>query len=158
MKEFKPLKELVKALTYIGDAIKGEESKEDSIIKDDSNYVIIISRNNYGFVNKNLDSTKLAFNIENVSFTPRIVGEIFTQEGVDIINSMLSNNIIKANTVKVFVFLKDTPEGDLLYSPVSLTFKNSTNEYIIMYGESNITGSTSDKFTLDTPMNNNSIQ
>ena len=158
MEKFKPLKELVKALTYIGDAIKGEESEEDSIIKDDSNYVIIIGRGNFGFVNKNLDSTKVAFNIENVSFTPTILGDIFTQEGVDIINSMLSHNLIKTNTIKVFVFLKDTPEGNLLYSPVSLRFKDDTNEYIIEYGERNITGSTSDKFTLDTPMKNNSIQ
>lgn len=159
MKEFKPLKELVKALIYIGDAIEGEEPKGNSIANDDTNYLIVVGDNEYRFVNKNLDSTKIAFDLKDAeSLIPKKVGDIFTQEGVDIINSMLSNNLIKTNEIKVFVFLKDTVEGDLLYSLVSLRFKNDTNEYIIIYGTNNITGSTSDKFTLDTPMYDNGIQ
>lgn len=159
MKEFKPLKELVKALTYIGDAIEGENSKEGSVSNDDANYVIIIGDGNFGLVNKNLDSTKLAFNLEEfLSFVPTKVGDIFTQEGVDIINSMLTNNLIKTNGVRVFVFLKDTLEGNLLHGLVSLRFNDNTNKYAITYGTNNITGSTSDKFTLDTPLLNNNMQ
>lgn len=160
MRKFKPLKELVRALTYIGDAIESENSKGDSTVNDDTNYVVIIGNGHFGIANKNLDSTKLAFNVNELtnSFKPKKVGDIFTQEGVDIINNMLSNNIIKTNTIKVFVFVKDTAEGDLLYSPVSLGFANNTNEYKIMYSANNIIGFTNDKFTLDTPLLNNGVQ
>ena len=47
--------------------------------------------------------------------------------------------------------------GDLLINIVSLRFKNDINKYTIIYGSNVITGSTSDKFTLDTPMYSNGI-
>lgn len=157
MGEFKVMKELVKALTYIGDAIEGENSKEGSVIKDNANYLTQID-NSYRLVNRNLDSSKLAFNINEVfpSFTPVKVGDIFTQEGVDIINSMLSNELIKTHEVVICVFLKDTSAGNLLTPLVTLGFNNNVNKYAIRYNR-NISGFTSDKFTLDTPMSKGGI-
>lgn len=157
MGEFKVMKELIKALTYIGDAIKGEDSKEPSIVNDDTNYMIAIG-GGYGFINKNLDSTKIVFDPKDArSLIPKKVGDIFTQEGVDIINSMLSYKFGEGETIKVFLFLKTT-EINGLTPVVSLKFSNNTNEYVMTYGTNNIIGSTSDKFTLDTPMKNNSTQ
>ena len=159
MGEFKVMKELIKALTYIGDAIEGEDSKEAYVVNDDANYLLNFD-GDYMLINKNLDSTKLAFGYEEVlnEIVPTKVGDIFTQEGVDIINSMLSNELIKTHKINVFVFFKDTQEGDLLINIVSLRFKNDINKYTIIYGSNVITGSTSDKFTLDTPMYSNGIQ
>lgn len=157
MGEFKPLKELVKALTYIGDAIEGEESKGDSVIKDDTNY-LTQNDNIYGLVNRNLDSSKLAFHVEGVAggqLVPTKVGDIFTQEGVDIINSMLSNELIKTHEVGICVFFKDTSAGNLLIPLVTLGFNNNVNKYAIRYQK--ISGFTSDKFTLDTPMSQGGI-
>lgn len=158
MKEFKPLKELVKALTYIGDAIKGEDSKEPSIANDDTNYLIALNNDGYAFVNKSLDSAKLAFNIEVSNLLiPTKVGDIFTQEGVNIINSMISNNIVKTSPTRIFGFFKDRPEGNLFLGfGVALGFYNSRNEYMIMYRgrNGNFVGFTSDKFNLDIPMSN----
>lgn len=157
MGKFKPLKELVRALTYIGDAIECKESEGNSVANDNTNYMIAIG-GDYGFINKNLDSTKIVFDPKDArSLIPKKVGDIFTQEGVDIINSMLSYEFGEGETIKVFLFLKTTKINGLT-PVVSLKFSNNTNEYVMTYGTNNIIGSTSDKFTLDTPMKNNRMQ
>lgn len=156
METFKAWKELIKAVKGISSAIEGEDSKEGSGEVDNTNYIIHLG-SNLGLVNKNLDNTKLAFDVESTeSFAPTKVGDIFTQDGVDIINSMLSNEIIKTRSVKVFVFLKDTSRGNFLYPIVNLGFTNTTNKYIITYGL-NTKSYTSDKFTLDTPMSQDGL-
>ena len=150
METFKAWKELIKAVKGISSAIEGENSEGGSTIKDDANYLVRIG-SSYGLVNKNLDTTKLAFDVEEfIDIKPKKVGDLFTQEGVDIINSMLSNEIIKRKPIEVFVFFKDTSEGDLLYPIVKFEFGN--DKYIIRHEPSNTVASTSNKFTLDTPM------
>ena len=157
METFKAWKELIKAVKGISSAIEGEDSKGDSGEVDNTNYIIPLD-GNLGLVNKNLDASKLVFNIEERKHVnPKKVGDLFTQEGVDIINSMLSNEIIKTEAVSVFVFVKDTSGGDLLSPVVTLGFDSITNKYGILF-KLNYAGYTSDKFTLDTPMKNNSTQ
>ena len=151
METFKAWKELIKAVKGISSAIEGEDSKGDSGEVDNTNYIIPLD-GNLGLVNKNLDATKLAFDLEEfIGIKPEKVGDLFTQEGVDIINSMLSNEIIKRKNVQVFMFLKDSPEGDLLATIVTLGFDSNINKYRILFNL-NYGGYTSDKFTLDTPM------
>ena len=156
MERFKPWKELVLALKSIADAIEGEDSKGDSGEVDNTNYIIPLN-DAVGLVNKNLDASKLVFNIEERKHVnPKKVGDLFTQEGVDIINSMLSNEIIKTEAVSVFVFVKDTSGGDLLSPVVTLGFDSITNKYGILF-KLNYAGYTSDKFTLDTPMSKDGL-
>ena len=151
METFKAWKELIKAVKGISSAIEGENPEGGSGEVDNTNYIIPLD-GNLGLVNKNLDASKLAFDIETIlDLKPTKVGDLFTQEGVDIINSMLSNEIIKRRNVQVFVFLKDSSEGDLLATIVILGFDSNINKYIILFN-SNYGGYTSDKFTLDTPM------
>ena len=156
METFKAWKELIKAVKGISSAIEGENSEGGSGEVDNTNYIILLG-SNYGLVNKNLDASKLAFNIKEIKdLEPEKVGDLFTQEGVDIINSMLSNEIIKAISVQVFVFVKDSPIGDLLSSFVTLRFDNITNKYSILFNL-HYSGYTSDKFTLDTPMSKDGL-
>ena len=157
METFKAWKELIKAVKGISSAIEGENSEGGSGEVDNTNYIILLG-SNYGLVNKNLDASKLAFNIKEIKdLEPEKVGDLFTQEGVDIINSMLSNEIIKTEAVSVFVFVKDTSEGDLLGSVVTLGFDSNTNKYGILF-RLKYAGYTSDKFTLDTPMSQGGSQ
>ena len=149
METFKAWKELIKAVKGISSAIEGENSEGSSAANDNTNYLIDLAGQYYGLVNKNLDSTKLAFDVGE-QFTPTKLGDIFTQEGIDIINSMLSNEFIKTNQVSVFIFAKDIPNGDWLEEMMELKFDGSTNKYIISMGL--YRGDTIDEFTVDTPM------
>ena len=157
METFKAWKELIKAVKGISSAIEGEDSKGGSGEVDNTNYFIPLGSNR-GFVNKNLDATKVVFSVDEESIEslkPTKVGDIFTQEGVDIINSMLSNEIIKKGSVAAFVFIKDSSEGDLLVPVVQLRF-DITNKYQILFNV-NYAGYTRDKFTLNTPMSEEGI-
>lgn len=158
METFKAWKELIKAVKGISSAIEGENSKGGSGEVDNTNYLISLGNNSYGLINKNLDAAKLAFNIEEFQdIIPTKVGDLFTQEGVNIINSILSDEIIKNRSVQVCLFAKDSPEGNILSPIVTLRFINNANKYEILFNL-NYAGYTSDKFTLDTPMSYGGIE
>lgn len=149
METFKAWKELIKAVKGISSAIEGENSGGEV---DNINY---IDKDNGILVNKNLDSTKLAFDIGGSMFVPTKVGDLFNQEGVDIINSMLSILVDYPDSeLIIYVFIKDSPVGNAVFDVIHLLYERRMDEFVmIRYG---YTGRVSDKFTIDTPLIRNS--
>lgn len=150
METFKAWKELIKAVKGISSAIEGGNSGGEV---DNTNY---IDEENLLLFNKNLDNTKLAFDTSTGPAIIQKVGDLFNQEGVDIINSMLPILVDNKNKIcKVYVFIKDSHTGNVAANFITLTYEARMDEFVMREGA--YVGRVSDKFTLDTPMSKGGI-
>lgn len=106
--------------------------------------------------NRNLDNTKLAFDAATALISIQKVGDLFNQEGIDIINSMLPILVNNQNRYwDVYFFIKDAPTGNVAEPMVSLMYNGVDNLFTMKFGS--YSARVSDKFTLDTPMSRGGI-
>jgi len=153
METFKAWKELIKAVKGISSAIEGEDSKGGSCEVDNINY---INEEERILFNRNLDNTKLAFDAATGPTSMQKVGDLFNQEGIDIINSMLP--ILVNNQERywdVYFFIKDAPTGNVAQPIVKLMYNGVDNLFAMKCG--GYVARISDKFTLDTAMSQGGV-
>lgn len=154
MERFKPWKELVLALKSIADAIEGKSSGSGGGEIDNTLYFDFPDI----IINKNLDSTKIAFDVENTNMrdlVPSKLGDILNQAGVDVINDMFDKLIEKKGidnrTYKAKAFIKGTSYGDIFGSILEFSV-SETERFIGFDANDYYVGTTTDKFTVDTVM------
>lgn len=150
MERFKPWKELVLALRSIADAIEGKGSGSDEQI-DNKIYAAYVGER--ALINKNMDISKFKYNpfVPNI-FVPTKLEDVLTQEGVDIINSILdfSKNSGDSWSYNIGVFGEEDNEN-ILVSNILTLYKNPDSEKCYLtINDIHYYFETTDKFALDT--------
>lgn len=143
MRDFKPMKELIKALNYIGDAVAGKVTSNTQNASDEYDGIIV-----YGSSAKDIF---ISSGIKNVEFSNIVkLGDIASKNLINDINALFNADwstvgiYSKGNNNKLTI---DT-NGDLIYSDCCIITINESkltySKYNFVYGSTNNTYTLSD--------------